>query len=194
LASTTLVPVDPADETSSPSVDVQDGEVDDDRMAVIRDDHKTQGLSDNAINYLAKGKRFHTNKVYDLYWKTWTIWCRGQTPPLDPKNYNPLAVLNFLTSQQSFSYSTLNGLRSSIASVYRILHPSAPPIVEVEIIQEFFRAKKLQVKIRTTSQLQTWDTDIIVHHNVSTYVPSTALSLYGLQQKAALLLCLSTMP
>jgi hypothetical protein len=32
----------------------------DNRMAIIKEGHKAQRLSDRAINYLAKGKRFHT--------------------------------------------------------------------------------------------------------------------------------------
>jgi hypothetical protein len=73
--------------------------------------------------------------------------------------------LRFLSDKQTFSSTHLNTLRSSIASVFTIIHPNQQPIAEHPLVKDFFTAKsKSEVRIPTEQQLITWDVEILVEH------------------------------
>ncbi|OBZ88912.1 hypothetical protein A0J61_03030 [Choanephora cucurbitarum] len=143
LANSTLVSHVAADEPTFLPITISNGQVENGRLETIREKRKEQGITETS--------------------------CSQQTPQIDPKEYNPLAVLQFLTDNRSYAYSALNGFRSSIAS------------------------KLQEVRTPSASQLKTWDTDIMVSYIHQNYASSENLSLYELQQKTVLLFCLSTM-
>jgi hypothetical protein len=68
------------------------------------------------------------------------------------------------------------------------------PITNQPIIQDFFAAKRRsEIKIPSTQQLETWDTNKMTLFLKSHWADSDKLSLYYLQQKIVALLCLATM-
>ncbi|KAG0734613.1 hypothetical protein G6F57_015318 [Rhizopus arrhizus] len=58
----------------------------------------------------------------------------------------------FLADNQHFSYQYLNGLRSSIAPVFKHIHPHQKPIASQQNISRFFTAKrKTEIRIPTVA-------------------------------------------
>ncbi|KAI8641108.1 hypothetical protein BD408DRAFT_346689, partial [Parasitella parasitica] len=136
--------------------------------------------------------RDSTNKMYDLGWDKYEEWCKERK--LDPFLYGTKQVLEFITCYSHLAPSTLNGYRSAIASVLSVLYPHHPPLAEDPDIMAFFRAKRQKTtKVSSLATLETWDTDILANYIVTALPPSSRLSLYDLQQKLVLLLCLHTM-
>ncbi|CEP14261.1 hypothetical protein [Parasitella parasitica] len=81
-----------------------------------------------------------------------------------------------------------------MASVYKLCHLQEVPIAQQLIILEFFSSKKRNdVRIPTKNQLTTWDTDILTAYVKNEWQDNSTISLYDLQLKTIILLCLSTM-
>jgi hypothetical protein len=164
------------------------------RVAIINSNRKQDGIDEETINLLNQKTRKSTHKIYDNGWNHWTVWCSQQQPPYDPLDYNPKNVLKFLQGNVSYSNTHLNTLRSSIASVFFVIHPTKMLIAEQVLIKDFFTAKrKSEVKIPTEEQSATWDITILVSY-VKQHLPKTEeLSLPQLQLKTILVLCIATM-
>ncbi|KAG1050452.1 hypothetical protein G6F43_007274 [Rhizopus delemar] len=165
------------------------------RLEIINEKRRKSGLINEAsIKYIAKSIRKSTEKAYDNGWKHWQEWCFQQDPQINPTAYNSANVLHFLVDNNKFSSNHLNTLRSSIASVFRVLHPEEIPLANQSIIQAFFATKRRsEIKIPSTPQLETWNIDKMTDFLVSTWADSSSLTLYDLQLKTVALLCLATM-
>ncbi|KAG0778835.1 hypothetical protein G6F16_012953 [Rhizopus arrhizus] len=151
-------------------------------------------INDKTTTFLLKATRQSTHKAYNNGWKVWSNWCRSQDPKLDPEEYNPNNVLQFLVDNQHFSYQYLNGLRSSIASVFKHIHPHQKPIASQPNISRFFTAKrKTEIRIPTTNQLETWDINLLIQFIKDKLTPTAELNLQQLQLKVILLTCINTM-
>ncbi|KAG0864788.1 hypothetical protein G6F16_010745 [Rhizopus arrhizus] len=162
------------------------------RMEIIHNYRKKVGLDDITISFLAKKTRESTNRMYDNGWNKWGQWCLIYDK--NPEEYNAVNVLQFLRSNIKYSNAHLNGLRSSIASVFAVIHEDKLPIAENNMIKDFFIAKKKsEVKIPAHHQLFTWDITILLRHIKETLSSSAELSLQQLQVKTILLLCMATM-
>ncbi|KAG1549878.1 hypothetical protein G6F47_013124 [Rhizopus delemar] len=164
-------------------------------LEIINEKRRKSGLiNETSIKYIAKSTRKSTEKAYDNGWKHWQQWCFQQDPQIDPTAYNSTNVLHFLVDNNKFSINHLNTLRSSIASVFRVLHPEEIPLANQSIIQAFFVTKRRsEIRIPSTPQLETWDIDKMTDFLVSTWTNSSSLTLYDLQLKTVALLCLATM-
>jgi hypothetical protein len=195
LANTILVSINTENKAHQPPVDVQDRPVEDGRMALIRNKRNNIGdLDEDTLEFLTHAQRSNTHKTYNAGWKKWTEWCSTQQNPISPTSYDEKVVLRFLFDNRHFSYQYLNGLRSSIASVFKVLHPDRAPLAKQECILDFFQAKKRsEVKIPTKQKLQTWDTNILVSYIKKEWPDNQLISLYDLQQKTVLLFCLTIM-
>ncbi|KAG1295637.1 hypothetical protein G6F64_013295 [Rhizopus arrhizus] len=67
-------------------------------------------------------------------------------------------------------------------------------VAENTYIVQFFQAKKRQeVKLPSETSLETWDVKLLVDYICKELSPTDELTLYDLQQKTILLLCLHTM-
>ncbi|KAG1374117.1 hypothetical protein G6F61_009607 [Rhizopus arrhizus] len=61
--------------------------------------------------------------------------------------------------------TSLNDLRSAMASVYKIIHPQNPALANQQLITAFFKAKRrLEIRIPSVQQLETWDLDIMTSY------------------------------
>ena len=88
----------------------------------------------------------------------------------------------------------MNGIRSSVTSVWKIIHPKEIPIAEQPLIAEFFAAKrKTEIFIPKAEQLMTWDTDLLVQYINQTWPIDSNITLHNLQLKSLILLCMVTM-
>ncbi|KAG1437027.1 hypothetical protein G6F56_013300 [Rhizopus delemar] len=163
-------------------------------MELINKARTTEGLTLENADYLNKATRNSTQKTYNSAWKKWTNWCRQQDPRIDATQYNVMKVIEFMLENKELSSQTLNGIRSAIASVWKVLHPLEIPLADQEVIRSFFEAKRKQeVRIPSQEQLMTWDTDILLKNIKKKWLTNGDLDLYELQKKAILLLSLATM-
>ncbi|KAG1169999.1 hypothetical protein G6F36_011988 [Rhizopus arrhizus] len=147
-------------------------------LEIINEKRRKSGLiNETSIKYIAKSTRKSTEKAYDNGWKHWQQWCFQQDPQIDPTAYNSTNVLHFLVDNNKFSSNHLNTLRSSIASVFRVLHPEEIPLANQSIIQAFFATKRRsEIRIPSTPQLETWDIDKMTDFLVSTWTNSTTMA------------------
>lgn len=162
------------------------------RMAIIRRAHAKDGLSETAMDYLIGAQRISTQKAYDNGWHLWVTWCKKNKVSFE--EYNVQNVLNFLIANKNFSVQHLNTIRSSIASVFKYVHPDQQPIATQPLIQDFFNSRrKRSVKIPEEHELKTWDTDLVIQYIHTNLPNNTEISLTALQQKTIILLCIATM-
>ncbi|KAG1043393.1 hypothetical protein G6F43_011661 [Rhizopus delemar] len=120
--------------------------------------------------------------------------CQKQIPVQGPEEYNVSNMLSFLMEHNRLSVQTLNGYRSTIASVYSQLHSNQPPLASQPEITSFFKAKKgTEVSIPTVDKLETWDINILILYIRKELSPSSILTLGQLQLKVILLMCINTM-
>lgn len=160
-------------------------------LEIINNYRKANGMNENLIDYLNKATRSTTNKMYDTAWKKYVDWCLQHS--YQPRTYDPQQVLRFLMSCNELQLSTLNGHRSALASVLNVIYPKRSPIAEVSDVSQFFNSKRrLVVSIPKETQTKTWDLDILTKQILQNLSPSQ-LSLYDLQQKLSLLLCMHTL-
>lgn len=195
LADPILVPIITTDETCQQTSNVQDEKMEDGRLALICSKRKAFGnLEEDNVEFLTHVQRSKTHKNYNAGWKKWTQWCKTQPNSIQPTTYDEAIVLRFLLDNRQFSYQYLNGLRSAIASVFKVLHPEKGPLATKEVIAEFFKARRRsEINIPTKQKLQTWNTNILVDFIGKEWPDNQPLNLYDLQLKTILLFCLATM-
>ncbi|CEG78227.1 hypothetical protein RMATCC62417_12865 [Rhizopus microsporus] len=161
-------------------------------MAVIRK-HQGKGWMDEATGkFLAQAIRKSTNDTYSRHWENWANWCFSENPRRDPTEYDPNLVLKHLVSIQGYSSQHLNVMRSTLASVFRIIHSSKSDIAEHRLIQQFFQARK-----RTKNKLpnvceEVFDINPLLQM-VNDWGNTENLSLDQLQRKSLVLLAIATM-
>ncbi|CEP14252.1 hypothetical protein [Parasitella parasitica] len=125
------------------------------RLALVSKKRKDLGMPEDLISHLNKATRDSTTRMYNASWKKYVDWCT--TNHRDPTADNAMQVLFFLNEFSHFSRSTLNGYRSSIASVLKVIHPNSPPLAEDPDIIAFFRAKRqCTINIPNLSSFETW--------------------------------------
>jgi hypothetical protein len=193
VANTILVPdVVGNEETVQADVLQQRPQDDTSRMAVIRRAQQQKGLSQEAIEFLDGAQRSGTKKTYDNGWNLWVTWC--QKHKIDFEEYHVQNILTFLIDNQHYSTQHLNTIRSSIASVFKYIHPEEEPIALQPLIQEFFSSKRNQpVDVPAEHKLKTWDIDIVIKYLYCNFGDNEAISLKDLQLKTITLLCIATM-
>ncbi|KAG1639576.1 hypothetical protein G6F44_007697 [Rhizopus delemar] len=189
------VPDDPKDETPTTTNHLENKpEMVSSRLAIINNSRLQDGLDEETVNFLNRKTRQSTQKICDNGWNHWTSWCRQQQPSCDPLDYDIKNLLRFLQDNKEYSSTHLNTLRSSIASVFSIIHSQKQPIADQPLIKDFFTAKRnSEVKIPSEQQLATWDVNILVEYIKMELSPTSGLSLVQLQLKTILLLCIATM-
>ncbi|KAG1090212.1 hypothetical protein G6F39_010639 [Rhizopus arrhizus] len=178
----------------SPSPTTGQQEMDISRLEVIEASKKNNGLDEDVLKFLRNATRKRTHQLYNRGWSLWSKWCQDQHPKINPLEYEEQNVVKFLVSQKQYSSQYLNVLRSSIASVFKVIHKNKPPIAQQPLVQEFFSAKRRsEVTLPTKQKVETWDLDILLQHMVKKFEDNDSLTLEELQEKVILLLCISTM-
>lgn len=134
-----------------------------DRLAIIRA-HEVQenGLTPESSEYLRMSNKEATHRNYNLQWKRWVLWCRSQQPSLDPIEYKPEKVVEWLVENKKYSSQHLNTMRSAIASVYRVIHEDRPRLASNRGILNFFAAKRRTDTRPPNSSEEIYDTKIII--------------------------------
>ena len=88
------------------------------RLAIIRDQSRSGGLSEGASRLLESSWRSKTKSTYESLFKRWNNWCQERSR--DPIRGPVTDILNFLAElfEQGFQYRSLNAYRSAISSVH----------------------------------------------------------------------------
>ena len=168
--------------------------VDFSRLKIISAHNKSDGLDESGIQFLQHAHRRRIHQLYNRGWSLWTKWCQQQHPPVSPREYEPKNVLRFLVAHQYYSHQYLNVLRSSIASVFNVIHKDKQPLANQQLIQNFSTAKKKsEVKLPSKQETSTWDLNMLLQYLVCHFQDNDSLSLTQLQDNVILLLCISTM-
>ncbi|KAG1080825.1 hypothetical protein G6F42_023192 [Rhizopus arrhizus] len=164
------------------------------RMALIRK-NQNQDFNAEITKYLEKAKsNTTTQKHYDQLWKQqWASWCHQQN--YSAVEYNPSRVLEYLWQRKADAYSTLNTIRSAIASVFRVIHSKKkPPLASNQSIIDFFKAKQRHSPKLPNSHQETFDIQVITDDRILSWGPTFSLPLLDkLQIKALYLLTVTTM-
>ncbi|KAG1038860.1 hypothetical protein G6F43_012621 [Rhizopus delemar] len=162
-----------------------------DRMDVIFRKRIKEGLTIQDVEYLSQSNRTTTHKAYDHGWRIWTNWCKRNG--FEPQVYNPKAVYWFLNAHNHLSTPTLNVYRSSIASVFNIIHEKRRPIAEDPLIASFFQAKrKSEVNIPRSETQQVWNIQQVITH-VRGWGQNEELDIAQLQKKTVIWIGIATM-
>jgi integrase len=106
--------------------------------------------------------------------------------------YDPNEVVAWLTANSSLSKSHLNTMRSSVASVYAVVHKNKTPLAEDQAVTAFFKARKRQQEVMPTKMDAIWDIKIMVDY-LKTWGANEELDLQHLQDKTIILLCIATL-
>lgn len=161
------------------------------RMDVIFRKRITEGLATQEVEYLSQATCSKTQKAYDHGWRVWSNWCEKYD--LDSQAYDPQMVFRFLNAHTHLSAPTLNVYRSSIASVFNIIHQGKTPIAEDPLIVSFFQAKrKSEMLIPDQDKQQVWDVQQVITY-IRSWGLNEYLSLEQLQKKALLWIGIASM-
>jgi hypothetical protein len=140
------------------------------RLEIIKTFNTQDGIDESTTSFLQQSHRKRTHQLYNRGWSLWTSWYKKQQPAINNLQYEPKNILKFLVQQQHYSYQYLNVIRSSIGSVFKIVHKDKPPLAQHPLILEFFAAKKRsEVILPKKQQLETWDLDILLQYMVGNY-------------------------
>ncbi|KAG0800389.1 hypothetical protein G6F22_002283 [Rhizopus arrhizus] len=122
LDDSTLVSNVTQDEAKGQSNSIPTGQVEYERLEIIGKKRRAEDLNDEEISYLQQIHRKNTQKVYNVGWRKWVEWCHRQDPTISPVEYNVSDVFKFLMANRHYSLQYLNGIRSAVASVFKIIH------------------------------------------------------------------------
>jgi hypothetical protein len=133
-----------------------------DRMVIIRVHQANNGISDSVVKFLKESNRPSTRKNYDQAWARWSAWCESQSSPYNPTECSPEHVVEYLTYKKTLSYSSLNIIRSAVASVYRVIHSHRPPIDSNQLVIQYFEARRMKEEKLPNSTQEIYDVKVLI--------------------------------
>ena len=157
------------------------------RLAIIRHQGRSGGLSEGASRLLESSWRDKTKSTYESLFKRWDSWCMERNR--DPIR-GPIAdVLNFLAElfEQGYQYRSLNSYRSAISSVHEKVdgvEVGKHPLV-ARMLKGAFNERPPRPKYESI-----WQVDLVLTM-FKKDGPSSTLSLQDLTVKTAMLLALT---
>ncbi|CEJ01330.1 hypothetical protein RMCBS344292_15362 [Rhizopus microsporus] len=162
-----------------------------DRMAITRAFQANKGIGDSIIEFLKESNRPSTRKNYDQTWARWSAWCKSQNPQYNPTEYSPEHLVEYLTYKKTPSYSSLNIIRSAIASVYRVIHLHRPPIASDQLVIQYFEARRRKEEKLPNSTQEIYDVKVLLQATLS-WGSTSELTMSKLQLKTLTLLTIAT--
>ena len=157
------------------------------RLAIIRQQGRSGGLSEGASRLLESSWRDKTKSTYESLFKRWDSWCMERNR--DPIR-GPIAdVLNFLAElfEQGYQYRSLNSYRSAISSVHEKVdgvEVGKHPLMS-RMLKGAFNERPPRPRYESI-----WEVDLVLAM-FKRDGPSGDLSLQDLTVKTAMLLALT---
>ena len=93
---------------------------------------------------------------------------------------------------KQFSHQHLDGIKSAIVSVFRVLHSDKSPLAPHERVQQFFQAKK-RIDPKLPNYIKEMYSLIPIIDMIRSWRPTKGLRLKKLQEKTVLLLAMVIM-
>ena len=157
------------------------------RLACVRRQLQSEGLSDGVVNIIRQSWRNSTEAAYSSAWRMWVRWCCGRGG--DPVSAPLSEVLEFLLEQYQAGkqYRTINSFRSAISMTHEEVDGTRVgqhPLV-ARFLKGIFNNRPPAPRYRGT-----WDTDIVLRH-LEGSPDNRDLSLQQLTHKLAMLLALA---
>ena len=157
------------------------------RLAIIRHQSRSGGLSEGASRLLESSWRDKTKSTYESLFKRWVGWCQERSR--DPIRGPLTDVLNFLAElfDQGYQYRSLNSYRSAISSVHEKvdgMEVGKHPLVS-RVLKGVFNERPPRPKYASV-----WSVDLVLSM-FKKDGDSTSLSLQDLTIKTAMLLALT---
>ncbi|CEI93563.1 hypothetical protein RMCBS344292_07794 [Rhizopus microsporus] len=163
------------------------------RMSIIRKfQQQEQELAENVMEFMQQSNRLSTRKNYDLQWQRWVSGCLSRAPQVNPLEYDPAKLVEFLTINKDLSPQQLNCIRSAVASVFRVIHSEKPTIASNILLQQYFQAKRRNHYKLPYSSQEVYDAQPILTM-VQSWGKTNDLGLDNLQQNLILLFTIASM-
>ena len=157
------------------------------RLAIVRNQWRSGGLSEEASRLLASSWRNKTKSTYESLFKRWDSWCQERNR--DPIR-GPIAdIMNFLAGlfEQGYQYRSVNSYRSAISSVHEKVdgeEVGKHPLVS-RMMKGIFNERPPQPKYDSM-----WNVEAVLRW-FKEEGPTDSLSLQDLTIKTTMLLALT---
>ena len=156
------------------------------RMQSVRDRFRSQGLSEDATEFVMSSWRESTQQMYDVYIRQWVRYAREKkvdqfSPPLT-------TAINFLAqlAKRDLSYSAVCTARSALSSYLCTYDGAAFGCNELvkRLMKGVFEKKPALPRCKNT-----WDVNIVLKE-LETWIPTEKLTLKELTYKLCMLIAL----
>ena len=158
------------------------------RLANLKHQWSSAGISQNASDLIALSWRNGTSKQYESGWKRWCDWCGKQS--INHCTPTIAHVLNFLAHEHSTgkSYSTINSYRSSLSSALSPIdgYPVGKHPLVVRLMKGSFNSNPPKPKYANT-----WNVSSVLKY-ISSLPDNDQLSLPQLSHKLVALIALAS--
>ena len=157
------------------------------RLSHIREQHQTEGFSEDVTEILLSATRASTRKTYQSAWGQWSRWCSKRK--VNPISANLNDVLVFLTDRfkNGTAYRSVNVVRSVISSC----HPKIDgyPVGQHPLVVQLLKGM-LNIRPPKPIYMHTWDVRLVTKY-LDRLGNTRLLTLKLLSIKLAMLLALS---
>ena len=157
------------------------------RLSVIREQHQTEGFSEDITKILQSATRASTHKTYQSAWGLWHSWCAKRK--VNPISATLNDVLLFLTDRfnNRAAYRSVNVARSAISSCHPKIddYPVGQPLLVLQLLKGMLNMRP--PKPRYT---HTWDVHLVTKY-LDCLGETKLLPLKLLSIKLAMLFALS---
>ena len=153
------------------------------RLEGVRQQHKSQGISERSTNLIQAGWSKGTNSAYQSAWTRWSSWC-GE------RKINPFScsVKYFLAElyEEGLQHRTINVIRSAVS----MTHDSVEglPIGQHPMVSRLLKGV-YNLRPPKPRYVSTWDVDSVLRH-ITAMGENDSLKLRDLSRKLALLMAM----
>ena len=157
------------------------------RLSVIREQHQTEGFSEDITRILQSATRASTHKTYQSAWGLWNSWCAKRK--VNPISATLNDVLLFLTDRfnNGAAYRSVNVARSAISSCHAKI--DGYPVGQHPLVVQLLKGM-LNMRPPKPRYTHTWDVHLVTKYP-DCLGKTKLLSLKLLSIKLAMLFALS---
>lgn len=157
------------------------------RLSVIREQHQTEGFSEDITRILQSATRASTHKTYQSAWGVWHSWCAKRQVNSISATLND--VLLFLTDRfnNGAAYRSVNVARSAISSCHAKI--DGYPVGQHPLVIQLLKGM-LNMRPPKPRYTHTWDVHLVTKY-LSSLGKTKLLPLKLLSIKLAMLFALS---
>ena len=131
------------------------------RLSVIREQHQTEGFSEDITRILQSATRASTHKTYQSAWGLWNSWCAKRK--VNPISATLNDVLLFLTDRfnNGAAYRSVNVARSAISSCHAKI--DGYPVGQHPLVVQLLKGM-LNMRPPKPRYTHTWDMHLVTKY------------------------------